>query len=79
MYAKSEDMDKKISKRKGEKRMNRIDEPLKSGACDECTHCVQVKRTRKCDSALTKQGKYISCREIRVCTAFNRAYKAEGQ
>ena len=50
--------------------MNRIDEPLKSGACDECTHCVQIKRTKKCDDTLTKTGKYISCREIRVCNAF---------
>lgn len=57
---------------------NRIDEPLKSGACDECTHCVQVKRTKKCDGALTKQGKYISCRQIRVCTSYNRSYKVEG-
>lgn len=54
---------------------NRIDEPLKSGACGECTHCIQVKRTKKCDDALTKTGKYISCREIRVCDAFNPTYK----
>ena len=27
--------------------MDRIDEPLKSGACDECTHCVQIKRNKK--------------------------------
>lgn len=58
---------------------NRVDEPLKSGACDECTHCVQIKRTKKCDDALTKTGKYISCREIRVCEAFNLTYKVEGQ
>ena len=43
--------------------MDRIDEPLKSGACDECTHCVQIKRTKKCDDALTKTDKYISCRD----------------
>ena len=59
--------------------MDRIDEPLKSGAGDECTHCVQIKRTKKCDDTLTKTGKYISCREIRVCNAFNRTYKVEGQ
>lgn len=58
---------------------NRIDEPLKSGACDECIYCVQMKRTKKCDDALTKTGKYISCREIRVCDAFNLIYKVEGQ
>ena len=57
---------------------NRVDEPLKSGACDECTHCVQIKRTKKCDDALTKTGKYISCREIRVCNAFKCIYKVEG-
>ena len=57
---------------------NRIDEALKSGACDECIHCVQMKRTKKCDDTLTKTGKYISCREIRVCNAFNRTYKVEG-
>ena len=55
--------------------MDRIDEPLKSGACDECTHCVQIKRTKKCDAALTRQGNLIPCREIRVCNAFNRTYK----
>ena len=58
---------------------NRVDEPLKSGACDECIHCVQMKRTKKCDDTLTKTGKYISCREIRVCNAFNRTCKVEGQ
>ena len=54
---------------------NRIDEPLKNGACDECIHCVQMKRTKKCNDTLTKTGKYISCREIRVCDAFNPTYK----
>lgn len=39
--------------------MDRIDEPLKSGACDECTHCVQIKRTKKCDDALTRQENLI--------------------
>lgn len=59
--------------------MDRIDEPLRNGACNECTHCMQVKRTKKCDNALTKQGNFIPCREIRVCTAFKRTYIIEGQ
>ena len=32
--------------------IDRIDKPLKCGACDECTHCIQVKRTKKCDDAI---------------------------
>lgn len=59
--------------------IDRIDKPLKCGACDECTHCIQVKRTKKCDDAINKQGKIIACREIRVCTNFNRAYEIKGQ
>ena len=59
--------------------MYRIDEPLKCGACDECTHCIQVKRTKKCRDNVTKQGNLIPCREIRVCATFNRTYKVEGQ
>lgn len=26
----------------------RIDEPLKNGSCNECSHCMQVKRTKYC-------------------------------
>lgn len=59
--------------------MNRVDEPLKNGMCDECTHCLQIKRTKKCDDAINKNGKYISCREIRMCANFNRVYKISGQ
>lgn len=48
----------------------RIDEPLKNEICNKCVHCAQVKRTKKCDQALTQNGKYISCREIRLCNSF---------
>lgn len=58
---------------------NRIAEPLKSGACDECIHCVLVKRTKKCGDAVTKQGNIIPCREIRECASYSRIYKIEGQ
>ena len=57
--------------------MIRINEPLKSGVCDECEHCVKEKRTRKCNDAVTKQGKLIHCREIRECNGFKSTYKIE--
>ena len=48
----------------------RIDEPLKNGKCKECTHCLQIKRTLKCDAI--RKDKYISCREVRVCGDWNK-------
>ena len=50
--------------------MVRVDEPLKNGMCDVCTHCIKEKRTKKCNDILNKQGKFVSCREIRVCQKF---------
>lgn len=55
----------------------RIDEPLKNEICNRCVHCVQVKRTKKCDQALTQNGKHISCREIRLCNSFVESYKID--
>ena len=60
-------------------KMDKIDEPLKNGVCDECTHCIQVKNIKKCDDILTMHGRCISCDEIRVCTNYNRTYKVERQ
>lgn len=59
--------------------ITRIDEPLQCGACNDCTHSIKIKRTMKCDKSQNKNGKYISCREIRVCESFNRSYIVEGQ
>jgi hypothetical protein len=55
----------------------RIDEPLKTGACNECLHCVQVKRTLKCDQ-LIRNEKYVCCREIRMCGKYKRNYEVVG-
>lgn len=57
----------------------RIDEPLKNGSCNECSHCKQVKRTKYCGDTENKNGKHIPCREICVCNRFKRSYIVEGQ
>ncbi len=56
-----------------------IDEPLKNGNCEECNHCMQVKRTKYCDATQNKNGKNIPCREMRTCNEFKRIYIVEGQ
>lgn len=56
-----------------------IDEPLKNGSCEECNHCIQVKRTKYCGNTENKNGKHIPCREMRVCNGFKRNYMVEGQ
>jgi len=55
----------------------RINEPLDSGNCNECLHCIKVKRTLKCDQ-ITKSEKYVSCREIRVCGNYKKAVEIGG-
>ena len=37
----------------------RYDEPLKNGICDECNHCLKIKRTKFCDASKNKNDKYI--------------------
>ena len=57
----------------------RYDEPLKNGICDECNHCLKIKRTQFCDASKNKNDKYIRCREMMVCGKFSRSYSIEGQ
>lgn len=54
--------------------ITRIDEPLQCGACNDCIHGIKIKRTMKCDQIQNKNGKYIACREIRVCESFKKSY-----